>query len=120
MIDGGEASVSNKVYTYLKAYEINHLNYIVASHAHADHVGGLSGALNRATVDVVQGDATRIAEADFLDAGYDLSATVQKVSHHGSDTRTSYPFLHEIMLKYAIISAGKDNEYDHPAYTRRC
>ena len=114
LIDGGEASVSNKVCTYLKAYEINHLNYFVTRHAHADHVGGLSGALNRATVDVVQGDATRIAEADILDAGCDISATVLKVGHHGSDTSTSYPFLREIMPKYAIISVGKDNEYGHP------
>lgn len=60
------------------------------------------------------GDATRIAEADILDARYDLSATVLKVGHHGSDTSTSYPFLHEIMLEHAIISIGKDNENGHP------
>ena len=186
LIDGGEASQSSKVYAYLKEHGIDHLNYIVASHAHADHVGGLSGALSYATVDVAlcpvldydtktfrsfvkylaqentsitiphagdifdlgsatvqilaplrdyedpndtsivmkvvygettflfTGDATRIAEADILDAGYDLSATVLKVGHHGSDTSTSYPFLREIMPKYAIISVGKDNEYGHP------
>lgn len=187
LIDGGEASESSKVYAYLKAQGITHLDYIVASHAHSDHVGGLSGALNYAKVDdafcpvleydtktfrsfanylrqqnititipcagdtfdlgrakvrilgpqrdyedendtsivlkviygetsfLFSGDATRIAEADILDAGYDLSATVLKVGHHGSDTSTSYPFLREIKPEYAVISVGRDNVYGHPA-----
>ena len=51
LIDGGEASDSSKVYAYLKAHGLNHLDYMVATHAHSDHIGGLSGALNYATVD---------------------------------------------------------------------
>jgi len=186
LIDGGEASESSKVYAYLKAHEVSHLDYIVASHAHSDHIGGLSGALNFATVGTAlcpvteydsktftsfvkylgkqnvtitipsagdsfelgsaqvyilgpqrdyddpndtsivmkvvygntsflfTGDAERTAEADILDAGYDLSATVLKVGHHGSDTSTSYPFLREIMPEYAVIQVGTDNSYGHP------
>ena len=60
------------------------------------------------------GDAERTAEADILDAGYNLSATVLKVGHHGSDTSTSYPFLREIMPEYAVIQVGKGNSYGHP------
>ena len=51
LIDGGEASESSKVYAYLKKSGVDHLNYIVATHAHSDHIGGLSGALNYASVD---------------------------------------------------------------------
>lgn len=53
LIDGGNAEDSNLIYSYLKARGITHLDYIVASHAHEDHVGGLSGALNYATVGTV-------------------------------------------------------------------
>ena len=59
------------------------------------------------------GDAEREEEQEILNAGYDLSATVLKVGHHGSKNSTTYPFLREIMPKYAVISVG-DNSYGHP------
>ena len=34
-------------------------------------------------------DAIRVAEVGILEAGYGLSTTVLKVSHHGSDTSTA-------------------------------
>ncbi len=49
LIDGGGASKSSLIYAYLKERNINELEYIVATHGHEDHVGGLSGALNYAT-----------------------------------------------------------------------
>lgn len=60
------------------------------------------------------GDAEREAEQASLNAGADLSATVLKVGHHGSDTSTTYPFLREIMPQYAVISVGEGNNYGHP------
>lgn len=60
------------------------------------------------------GDAEREAEQVILDSGTDLSATVLKVGHHGSDTSTTYPFLREIMPEYAVISVGTGNSYGHP------
>lgn len=60
------------------------------------------------------GDAEREAEQAILASGADLSATVLKVGHHGSDTSTSYQFLNEIMPEYAVISVGKGNSYGHP------
>ena len=50
LIDGGNAADSNVIYTYLKKHEVKHLDYVIATHAHEDHVGGLPGALKYATV----------------------------------------------------------------------
>ena len=50
LIDGGNAEDSDLVYSYLERHGAKHLDYMVASHAHEDHIGGLSGALNYATV----------------------------------------------------------------------
>ena len=60
------------------------------------------------------GDAEREAEQVILDSGAALSADVLKVGHHGSENSTTYPFLREIMPKYAVISVGEDNSYGHP------
>lgn len=50
LIDGGTSKYSDKIYATLKAQNITALDYIVNTHPHEDHVGGLSGALQFATV----------------------------------------------------------------------
>ena len=53
LIDGGNVGDSSLLYTYLKKHNVNHLDYVVGTHAHEDHIGGIAGALNYATVDTV-------------------------------------------------------------------
>ncbi len=186
LIDGGKPRASDIIYTYLKKLNIDYLDYIVASHADDDHIGGLSAPLAKMKVGNVlapktesdirsykslkskideqglrivhpkpgetiefgvskiefygpiteseddrnngsvvmkiiygdtsflfTGDAERKEEQEILKAGYDISATVLKVGHHGSKNSTTYPFLREVMPRYAIISVG-DNSYGHP------
>jgi competence protein ComEC len=48
LIDGGNVADSDLIYTFLMNRGITHLDYIVATHAHEDHVGGPAGALNYA------------------------------------------------------------------------
>ncbi len=60
------------------------------------------------------GDAGRESELAILDAGYDVSADVLKVGHHGSAGSTTYPWLRAIMPEYAVIMVGADNDYGHP------
>ncbi len=60
------------------------------------------------------GDAERRAEADILESGADLAATVLCVGHHGSETSTSRDFLEAVAPSVAVISCGQDNSYGHP------
>ena len=187
LIDGGNAEDSDLVYSYLERHGAKHLDCMVASHAHEDHIGGLSGALNYATVDTAlcpvtegdtkvfrdmvrflgeqgksltvpapgdkfslgsaqveilgpvtkyddtndtsivlridygetsflfTGDMEKGAEADLLDSGANVRATVLKAGHHGSDTSSSYRFIREVSPKYAVLSVGTGNKYGHPS-----
>lgn len=49
LIDGGDTSAGDKIYSVLAENDIKHLDILVASHLHADHIGGLIKALTYAT-----------------------------------------------------------------------
>ncbi|MBQ3415493.1 MAG: MBL fold metallo-hydrolase [Clostridia bacterium] len=57
------------------------------------------------------GDATQGIEKEIKSDSVD----VLKVGHHGSNSSTSSEFLDMIKPKYAIISAGINAKYNHPA-----
>ncbi|MGG2111890.1 S-layer homology domain-containing protein [Lysinibacillus pakistanensis] len=50
LIDGGPRSAGNKVVSYLKSIDVYVLDYVVATHPDADHIGGLISVLNSLTV----------------------------------------------------------------------
>ena len=59
------------------------------------------------------GDAEKEIEDKLILLNDDLKADILKVSHHGSSS-TSDSFLNRVSPKYAVISVGKNNIYDHP------
>ena len=60
------------------------------------------------------GDASTLTEKHLLN-NYTLpQIDFLKVGHHGSNTSTSDALLEQIKPKYALISAGKNNSFNHP------
>ena len=73
--------------------------------------------------------ALKISYKEFdLFLGGDISTNVEKIiggeinkvevmktSHHGSNSSNSIGFLELLSPKYAIISVGRNNQYNHPA-----
>ena len=60
------------------------------------------------------GDQEKTAENDLLSMGYDLSADVLKVGHHGSSTSSSQEFINAVRPSIAVIEVGEGNEYGLP------
>lgn len=60
------------------------------------------------------GDATLKEEMELVNSGEDIDSDVLKLSHHGSKTSTSIPFLEKVTPEIAIASLGKNNRYGHP------
>lgn len=60
------------------------------------------------------GDAEEDEEKEILNNNEDISSDVLKIGHHGSSTSTSENFLARVNPSIGIISAGKDNSYNHP------
>ena len=61
------------------------------------------------------GDAEKTSELEMLAQNKEaLDADILKVGHHGSSTATSEEFLDAATPEYAVISCGKNNQYNHP------
>ncbi len=191
MIDAGETDSYKTIASYLTINNVKKLDYLILTHAHADHIGSADDDIinnyevdnvimtrlteeNTPTSDVYsnllnalanskakvyaakagdtyklddisfdilgpvkdykelnntsvvvkatygnikflfQGDAEAKAEKDILAAGYDVSADVIKLGHHGSRTSTDLDYLRAVNPQAAVISCGLNNSYKHP------
>lgn len=63
---------------------------------------------------IMTGDAENKIEKQILQTCEDVKATILKVGHHGSKTATTQEFLDAIKPKYALISCGVNNKFNHP------
>jgi competence protein ComEC len=54
------------------------------------------------------------AEFELIARRANLTSTVLKVGHHGSDTSTTHEFLAVVNPQLAVISVGADNRFGHP------
>ncbi len=187
LIDAGDNHMGQTVVSYIRKQGVTKLDYVIGTHPHADHIGGLSDvipafdigkiilpdithttktfedmllaiqakglkitkaepgdsyALGSAKIDVLgpvniranalndasvvckisfgstafmfTGDVESRGEADILNKGFNLSADVLKVSHHGSSTSSTQAFLTAVNPDHAVIMVGEGNRYDHP------
>lgn len=194
LIDAGPKSSRSDLISYLNNQNIKSLDYVIATHPHEDHIGGMSKIIEtyaigsfyapkvnhssksfESMIDALQkknlkinpikkdvnsidlgkgttvsifspnkestetsktpnynnyspiikvsyyntsflftGDAETTVEKEVLAKGYDISADVLKLGHHGSSTSTSSEFLNKVNPSIGVISLGYLNDYGHP------
>jgi competence protein ComEC len=65
---------------------------------------------------MLTGDAPQSVERYLVSTyGEELRSDVLKLGHHGSKNSSSDEFLTAVNPKWAVVSAGKNNTYGHPA-----
>jgi beta-lactamase superfamily II metal-dependent hydrolase len=186
LIDGGDHRYRDVVLDYLRFADVRHIDYVIATHPHSDHIGGLVTVLGRVSVgqvvmpdvthdtitfenflavienreipiritqagDRIQagiiellvlapsgihprmndmsvvvrlehgqtsflftGDAESASERQMVSSGFNLSADVLNIGHHGSRTSTTENFLYAVSPTIAVISVGRNNPFGHP------
>ena len=186
LIDAGEASSADKIISKVQSLGYEKLDYVIGTHPHADHIGGMARVISEFEVGLIYmprvastsktyenlletisnknlkiksgktgvevfnkenlqalmvapnsdaysgynnysivlrlvygntaflftGDAEEKSEMEITG---DVQADVLKLGHHGSETSSSEEFLARVKPKYAVISVGEDNKYNHPA-----
>ena len=88
LIDAGEKDYGQTVIDYLKGVGVTSLEYVVASHPHSDHIGGLDDVIYAIPVDTVimpeleefNTPTTRVYE-DLLEAIYDNGTVTEFVDN---------------------------------------
>ena len=63
---------------------------------------------------LLTGDIEAEAERYLIRTAPTLQADILKAGHHGSNSSTTAPFLRAVNPRWAVISAGPDNQYGHP------
>lgn len=133
-IDSGKAHSSQTYYSMLKLIDKKNIKFTIPKVGgkialdpslliQVLHVNSKAAENNDASIVLkvsfnkvsfmLMGDANTAIE-DKIKAKYNVSATVLKNGHHGSNTSSSAAFINKVKPKTAILSYGKKNSYGHP------
>jgi beta-lactamase superfamily II metal-dependent hydrolase len=112
LIDGGERESSGKVLATLQEHGLSHIDVVVATHPHADHIGGLIDIIKNVYVgrvlDSGQIHTTQTFE-DFLDA-IDTKQILLKSVREGDSINLDPTVKIDVLNPPAGLPDGADNE----------
>jgi competence protein ComEC len=112
LIDGGERQSSGKALSTLQERGLGHIDVIVSTHPHADHIGGLIDIINNVNVGQVldsgQVHTTQTFE-DLLDAIYNKQIPLKSV-REGDSINLDPTVKIDVLNPPASLPDGANNE----------
>ena len=105
LIDAGEAYKSENVINYLNNLDIKRIDYVVGTHPHTDHIGGLESVIN--TFDI---GSIYMPNAISTSKTYeDLLTTISNKGLKVKTAKSGVVVLNEDNLKLEFIAPNSDN-----------
>ncbi len=106
LIDAGEVGDSETVINYLKSLNYSNIDYLVGTHPHADHIGGMENVINEFTIENIYMPKTTTNTKTYEDLLTTISDNNLKIKAATSDVI----ILEEDNYKIEII--GPVEEYN--------
>jgi len=109
LIDGGEAKNANTILQYLSSHDIKSIDYLIASHPHADHIGGLPAIIN--AIDVQSVYMPRVVHT--TQTYENLLISIQNKGLQIDEAKTGVSIVSLPELDISIIAPARDDYRDH-------
>ncbi len=113
LIDAGEAYESENVINYLNNLGIKKIDYVVGTHPHTDHIGGLERVIN--TFDI--GSIYMPKAVSTSKTYFDLLTTISNKGLKVKTAKNGVVILSEDNLKLEFIAPNSDNYSDLNNYS---
>ena len=105
LIDAGEAYESDNVINYLNSLGITKIDYVVGTHPHTDHIGGLEEVINTFDVGAIYMPKVSSNSKTFED----LLTTISNKGLKVKTAKSGVVVLSEDNLKLEFIAPNSDN-----------
>jgi len=110
LIDASEAEYADKISTYVYSQGYEYIDYVIATHNHADHIGGMGEVLDTLKIGTVYSSPTNHTSKTYADM---IGAIYRNNIQHVQPT-TGYEIINTIIdgktLKCIIVSPSEPVE----------